>query len=61
MKVFRIIIGQVQVIYTPLRMADVILPDGNLGQRAVPIETGPDTIQASAMGVSGSSTIQVVE
>lgn len=53
-------IGQAQVIYTPLRVADVEITPGNFRQMNVSIPTGQDTITATAMGVSGTTTVQVL-
>lgn len=52
--------GQAQVIYTPLRVADVEITPGSFRQMNVTISPGSDTITATGMGVSGTTTVQVL-
>jgi hypothetical protein len=54
-------VGQVQATYTPLKMMEVEISPGVFKIMAVPIDPGPDTISASALGAFGSTTIQVLE
>lgn len=52
-------IGQVQAIYTPLKVYEVEVTTGTFQKMNVPISPGTDTLTATAMGVSGSTNVQV--
>jgi hypothetical protein len=54
-------IGQIQIAYLPLKTWKVEISPGVFEQMNLPIGPGPDTISATAMGFSGSKTIQIID
>jgi hypothetical protein len=52
-------IGQAQATYTPLRAVNVEISPGTFQAFNVAISPGTDTITATAMGASGSTSVQV--
>jgi hypothetical protein len=54
-------IGQMQIAYIPLKTYNVETAPGVFTKENLAIGPGPDTISVTAMGASGSKTIQITD
>jgi hypothetical protein len=54
-------IGQAQATYSPLRATNIEISPGTFQVFNSPISPGTDTITATAMGVSGSTVVQITQ